>query len=369
MELDSTAAETNQLLNTSIPPFNTTQPVNLGGIDADDILLTSRNGPVFARLNGQTATLLNPEMGTATSYNLGHWTNEFQDGNNLIFDNQFLFGNKVEVLNPSGLQTYQNLPAFDSVQVANLGSGASDDLLLTDRVSIFGVPINNPKVTIINPDNATSNTYDVGTWRHEFQDGNNLIFDDLLFTGHNISVINGSGLKSYQDLPIYNTVQTVNLGGADQHDILLTDRVASFFGIPVNSPTVTLLNPDTQTVHSYNIGLWLQEFQAGDYLIFDNLTVRGNMIAVLSPSGVVVDSNLPLFNNVQAIQIGDASDVDIVLTDNIDFFGTSSQITVLQLASNTKSTYVFPDWAFEVRIGNQLEFINSAGAIVGTIQL
>jgi hypothetical protein len=76
-----------------------------------------------------------------------------------------------------------------------------------------------------------------------------------------------------------------------------------------------------------------------------------------------------LFNNVQAIQVGDASDADLVLTDNIDFFGASSQITLLQLASNTKTIYVFPNWAFEVRIGNQLEFINSAGTIVGTISL
>lgn len=370
--IDSTAAEANLLLGSNLPPFNTTQPINLGGVDADDILLTSRNGPVFARINGQTATLLNPEMGTATSYNLGHWTNEFQDGDNLVFDNQFLFGNKVEVLNPSGLQTYQNLPEFDSIKTVNLGSGSSDDLLLTNSVSVFGIPVNNPSVTVINPDQATSNTYNIGNWRNEFQDGNNLIFDDLLFTGHNISVINGSGLNSYQDLPTYDTVQTVNLGGADQHDLLLTDRVASFFGVPVNSPTVTLLNPDTQTVKSYNIGTWRQEFQEGNYLIFDNLRFSGNMITVLSPSGLTVYSNLPQFNNVDAIQVGDPADVDVVLTGSINFFGipaNSTQVTVLRLASNTKTTYTLPTWEFDARVGNDLDFYNLFGTLVYSIPL
>jgi|GEM_PF-5499204 len=265
-------------------------------------------------------------------------------------------------------ETFTNLPAFNNAQQVNLGDGGTD-VLLTDRVSINGVPANGHLVTLINPRQNSARAYDVGPWWEtrtihpvEGQTYTDVVFDSPagIFSVSNLSVLTASGVQTYPHLPAFNGVQQVDSGGNGEN-LVLTYQF-SVNGIAANGHIVTVVNPRQASTHSYDVGPWSTSItiapttgQAATDVVFyypaGIFSGNGNL-SVLTSTGVESFSNLPAFNNVQTVNLGDGG-TDLLLTYNFAVNGIPANghtITVVNPRQGVPRSYNVGPWQYSLSI-------------------
>ncbi len=390
-----------------LAPYNNVQFANLNQVPGDEILLTNRVSINGIPANSQNVTVISAVQNSARSFNVGPWTDYImgevngQPGTDVVFHNAggLFGGNHVAVLmrqaGAIGVYPYDPTYNFNNIQLIDLDGQPGDEILLTYRLNINGVPANSQNVTVITPAQNSQQSLNVGPWTDFLigevngQPGTDLVFHNAggLSGGNHVTVLMQQssviGAYPYSVPTSFNNIQLVNLNQAPGDEILLTYRL-NINGVPANNQNVTVITPAQNSLRTFNVGSWTDFLmgevngQPGTDVVFHNAggLFGGNHVAVLMRQagalGVYNYDPTFKFNNIQLADLDGQPGDEILLTYRLTVNGfpaNSQNVTVITPALNTTSIYNVGPWTdFTIQDVDQIPGSEVLFTYKGTLQ-
>jgi hypothetical protein len=262
-------------------------------------------------------------------------------------------------------KSFRGLGRFNNINFSNLNAVAGDEIILTHRSTLNGIPTNDRTVTVISAAQQTSRVFDVGRWSNmvasEFNGdvGVDLAFHNGSpnFVGDRVTTLMRTlgtlQTVSYDSLPFFNTVEVVDLDGTTGNELLLTKR-QTINGTSANGMIVSIVNPRAAASRSYDVGSWTNSIfgevngSVGTDVVFHNANFGRNRVSVLASTAGTVKltsySPKEVFNAVQLVNLDAIPGDEILLTFNATFFNNGSIVTVVSPAQSSLRSFDVGPW-------------------------